>query len=53
MNQFFESKIVPSSNADKFTAPEDQTTYKMADERLDRRERAEQAARKALRGRRS
>ena len=53
MNQFFESKIIPSTNEDKFTALEDQIPFHLSDERLERRERAQRAAREALKGRRS
>lgn len=52
MNQFFEKSVVPSSNLDAYALPDEQTSWKMSDARLDRRERAQQAAREALATRR-
>lgn len=43
---FFESSVVPASDPARLSRPEEQVSYRLADERLDRRERAKARARK-------
>ena len=45
MNQFFETSIVPSARPESHVRPEEQTTWKMSDDRLERRERAREIIR--------
>ena len=44
MNQFFESSVVPASDPARLSRPEEQVSHRLADLRLERRERAMRAA---------
>ena len=44
MNQFFESSVLPASFPESHVRPEEQVSWRLADERLERRERAMRAA---------
>ena len=46
MNSFLESSVVPAVRKDHWTRPEEQTSFKDKDARLDRREMARERARK-------
>ena len=46
MNSFLESSVVPAVRKDHWTTPEEQTSFKDKDARLERRELARERARK-------
>lgn len=41
---FFESSVVPASDPARLSRPEEQVSWRLADERLERRERAAKKA---------
>ena len=52
MNQFFEGSVLPASTPENHVRPEDQVSWKMSDERLERRERAREIVRARRGGKR-
>ena len=44
MSSFVEKSVIPASRRDHWTRPDEQVSHRLADARLERRERAKRAA---------